>query len=45
MQLDLRHVGNDARPRGLGGADNRDAIRAIIAATLPRINVAGCVSE
>jgi hypothetical protein len=29
-QLDLRHVGDDAEPCGLGGADYADPIRAIV---------------
>jgi hypothetical protein len=29
-KLDLRHVGDDAGPGGLGGADNGDAICAIV---------------
>jgi hypothetical protein len=29
-KLDLRHVGDDAQPGGLGGADNGDAICAIV---------------
>jgi hypothetical protein len=31
VQLDLRHVGDEDEPGGLGGADNRDVIRAILA--------------
>jgi hypothetical protein len=30
VQLDLRHVGDDAEPGGFGGADNGDASYAIV---------------
>ncbi len=30
MQLDLRHVGDDAEPGGLGGADNGDRFCATV---------------
>jgi hypothetical protein len=45
LQLDLRHVGDDAEPGGFGGADNGDVIRAILGLRCLGINTAGCVNE